>query len=141
MGLQLVGVALSTFIVYCISERSFLVGYLWLKMNIKPSEYIPVRVYGIYSFLIGLVFILIDHRIIDILRVRSGQNASCFGLRTSDFRLPSSDFRLRTSDFGLRTSVFGLPPSAFRLQYFKNLFIFASAGKYPVLIIKFSIRY
>jgi O-antigen/teichoic acid export membrane protein len=64
-GYGLVGVALSTFIVYSIGKM-FLVGYLWIKMNIRPSEYIPVRVYLLYTFLIGLVFVLIDHRIIDI---------------------------------------------------------------------------
>ncbi len=64
-GYNLVGVALSTFIVYCI-EKAFLAAYLWIKMNIKPYEYIPLKVYGIYVFLIGLTFILIDHRVIDI---------------------------------------------------------------------------
>ena len=43
-GYGLVGVALSTFIVYTIGKM-FLIGYLWIKMKIKPSEYIPVRVY------------------------------------------------------------------------------------------------
>jgi O-antigen/teichoic acid export membrane protein len=64
-GYGLVGVALSTFIVYAIG-KVFLIGYLWVKMKIKPSEYIPVRIYSIYSALIGIVFILIDHRVIDI---------------------------------------------------------------------------
>ena len=64
-GYGLVGVALSTFIVYTIG-KVFLIGYLWIKMKIKPSEYIPVRIYLIYTVLIGIVFVLIDHRIIDI---------------------------------------------------------------------------
>jgi O-antigen/teichoic acid export membrane protein len=64
-GYGLVGVALSTFIVYTIS-KIFLVGYLWVKMNIKPSEYIPVRLYAFYSVLIAILFILIDHRVINI---------------------------------------------------------------------------
>jgi len=64
-GYGLVGVALSTFIVY-VAGKVFLAGYLWIKMNIRPSEYIPVKLYLFYSFLIGIVFILIDHRIIDI---------------------------------------------------------------------------
>lgn len=64
-GYGLVGVALSTFIVYTF-EKFFLAGYLWLKMNIKPSEYIPLRVYALYSAIISILFILIDHRIIDI---------------------------------------------------------------------------
>ncbi len=64
-GYGLVGVALSTFIVYLIG-KAFLVGYLWIKMKIRPSEYIPIKVYLLYSFLVALFFILIDHRIIDI---------------------------------------------------------------------------
>lgn len=64
-GYNIVGVALATFIVYMIS-KIFLTGYLWIKMKIKPSEYIPVKIYMIYSFLLGLLFVLIDHRIIDI---------------------------------------------------------------------------
>ncbi|MBE3093673.1 MAG: oligosaccharide flippase family protein [Actinobacteria bacterium] len=64
-GYGIIGVALSTFIVYTI-EKIFLAGYLWIKMNIKPSEYIPVRLYAFYSVLIAILFILIDHRVIDI---------------------------------------------------------------------------
>ena len=64
-GYGLVGVALSTFMVFTF-EKIFLAGYLWLKMNIRPSEYIPVRVYSIYCVLLSILFILIDHRIIDI---------------------------------------------------------------------------
>jgi hypothetical protein len=64
-GYGLVGVALSTFIVYTIG-KIFLIGYLWIKMKIKPSEYIPVKIYLLYTFLLGLVFVLIDHGIINI---------------------------------------------------------------------------
>jgi O-antigen/teichoic acid export membrane protein len=64
-GYGLVGVAVSTFVAYMVSNI-FLVGYVWVKMKIKPSEYIPLKVFAIYSFLIGLLFVLIDHRIIDI---------------------------------------------------------------------------
>ena len=64
-GYGLVGVALSTFIVYVVG-KVFLAGYLWIKMNIRPSEYIPVRLYLLYCVLTGIVFVLIDHRIIDI---------------------------------------------------------------------------
>jgi O-antigen/teichoic acid export membrane protein len=60
-----VGVALATLIVYVI-EKLFLIGYVWIKMKIKPSEYIPLRIYTVYSALIILLFVLIDHRIIDI---------------------------------------------------------------------------
>ncbi len=64
-GYGLVGVALSTFIVNVLS-KVFLSGYLWIKMNIRPAEYIPVRIYAIYCILISIIFVLIDHRIIDI---------------------------------------------------------------------------
>jgi O-antigen/teichoic acid export membrane protein len=60
-----VGVALATLIVYII-EKMFLMGYVWLKMKIKPSEYIPLKIYAIYSTLIIVLFVLIDHRVIDI---------------------------------------------------------------------------
>jgi O-antigen/teichoic acid export membrane protein len=60
-----VGVALATFTVYTI-EKIILAGYVWIKMKIKPTEYIPVKIYAIYSILISILFILIDHRIIDI---------------------------------------------------------------------------
>jgi O-antigen/teichoic acid export membrane protein len=65
LGYGLPGVALSTLFVYIIS-KAFLIGYLWYKMNIRPSEYIPLRIYAFYTVLIGIVFILIDHRIINI---------------------------------------------------------------------------
>lgn len=64
-GYKIVGVAVSTFIAYMVSNL-FLVGYVWFKMKIKPAEYIPLKVFAIYSFLIGILFILIDHRIINI---------------------------------------------------------------------------
>jgi O-antigen/teichoic acid export membrane protein len=64
-GYKLVVVAVSTFIAYVVSNL-FLVLYVWFKMKIKPSEYIPLKVFAIYSFLIGILFILIDHRIINI---------------------------------------------------------------------------
>jgi O-antigen/teichoic acid export membrane protein len=64
-GYNIVGVALATFIVYLIG-KIFLSGYLWIKMKIKPGEYIPLKIYLVYSFLLIVLFILIDHRIIDI---------------------------------------------------------------------------
>jgi O-antigen/teichoic acid export membrane protein len=64
-GYKLVGVAVSTFVAYVVSNL-FMVLYVWFKMNIKPAEYIPLKIYAIYSFLIAVLFILIDHRIIDI---------------------------------------------------------------------------
>lgn len=64
-GYGITGVAVSTFAVTLLS-KVFLSGYVWSKMNIKPSEYIPVKTYLIYFALIALTFVLIDHRIIDI---------------------------------------------------------------------------
>ncbi|MGE5418920.1 MAG: lipopolysaccharide biosynthesis protein [Chloroflexota bacterium] len=64
-GKGIVGVAVSTFAVTLLS-KIFLSGYLWLKMNIKPSDYIPLKIYTLYFILISLVFVLIDHRVIDI---------------------------------------------------------------------------
>ena len=64
-GYGIVGVALTTLIVYFV-EKIFLAGYLWIKMKIKPTEYIPLRVWVIYSLLTTVVFILVDRHIIDI---------------------------------------------------------------------------
>jgi O-antigen/teichoic acid export membrane protein len=64
-GYGLVGVALATFIVYTIS-KIFLVAYVWIKMKIRPSEYIPLKLYTFYSLLISILFVLIDHHIINI---------------------------------------------------------------------------
>ena len=64
-GYNIVGVAFATFIAYLIG-KIFLVGYLWIKMKIKPFEYIPLKIYLLYSSLLIILFVLIDHRIIDI---------------------------------------------------------------------------
>ena len=64
-GYGIVGVALATFVVYCI-EKIFLASYVWIKMKIKPTEYIPLKVFLIYSVLTAIVFLLVDRRIIDI---------------------------------------------------------------------------
>jgi O-antigen/teichoic acid export membrane protein len=64
-GYGLVGVALSTFIVNVFS-KVYLGFYVWAKMKIRPAEYIPVKTYSIYFAIISIVFILIDHGIIDI---------------------------------------------------------------------------
>ncbi len=64
-GYNIVGVVLSTFIAFTLG-RIFLIGYLWVAMKIKPTEYIPVKVYAVYCTLLTVLFILIDHRIIDI---------------------------------------------------------------------------
>ena len=65
MGYGLTGIAFSTFVVYVIG-KGFQVVYLSVKMNIKPADYIPLKIYGIYCLLISIIFLLIDHRIIDI---------------------------------------------------------------------------
>jgi O-antigen/teichoic acid export membrane protein len=64
-GYKLSGIAFSTLVAY-IAGNLFMILYVYFKMNIKPTEYIPVKVYLLYSFLIGILFVLIDHRIIDI---------------------------------------------------------------------------
>jgi O-antigen/teichoic acid export membrane protein len=64
-GYGIVGVALATFIVYLVS-KIFLVGYVWVRMKIKPYEYIPLKVFLIYSVLTSIVFILVDKGIIAI---------------------------------------------------------------------------
>ena len=60
-----VGVALATFAVYFLG-KAYLAGYLWIKMKIKPGEYIPLITYAVYSIILIVLFVLIDHRIIDI---------------------------------------------------------------------------
>jgi len=65
LGYNIVGVALATVAVYILS-KAYLIVYVWVKMKIKPSEYIPVKVYMVYSFILAVMFVLIDHRIIDI---------------------------------------------------------------------------
>lgn len=64
-GYNIVGVVLSTFTSFTIG-KIYLIGYVWIKMKIKPTEYIPLKVYALYTFLLTALFILIDHRIIDI---------------------------------------------------------------------------
>ncbi|GAJ20106.1 unnamed protein product, partial [marine sediment metagenome] len=61
----LVGIALATTIVFVI-EKIYLIAYNYFKLQIKPSEYIPVKFYLIYSLITIIMFVLIDHRIIDI---------------------------------------------------------------------------
>ena len=64
-GYNIVGVVLSTFISFT-AGKLFLVAYVRIKMKIRPSEYIPLKVYAMYTFLLTVLFVLIDHRIIDI---------------------------------------------------------------------------
>ena len=58
------GVAFATFFVYSL-EKLFLMGYVWIKMKIKPTQYIPLVKYLIYSAVTVLLFVMIDHRWID----------------------------------------------------------------------------
>jgi len=60
-----VGVALATFIVYSL-EKLFLIWYVWKKMKIPPGEYIPIVSWLIHSAILIIIFVLIDHRIIDL---------------------------------------------------------------------------
>ncbi len=60
-----VGVALATFLVYSF-EKVFLIWYVWAKMKIRPAQYIPMTAWLVYSVLLVLLFVLIDHRVIDI---------------------------------------------------------------------------
>ena len=59
-----VGVALATIITFFLSKVS-LIAYNYFKLGIKPTEYIPIGWYAIYSFLIGVVFVILDRGIID----------------------------------------------------------------------------
>ncbi len=60
-----VGVALSTFIVYTLGQGS-LMAYLYFKMRVKPSQYIPLIPLAIYSAIMITVFLLVDRRVIDL---------------------------------------------------------------------------
>lgn len=64
-GYGIVGIALATFVVYCI-DKIFLIVYVWVKMKIKPSEYIPLKIYAVYSILLSIIFLLVDRRIVEI---------------------------------------------------------------------------
>jgi len=62
-GYGIVGVAVATVIVFFL-EKVFLVFYNYKVLNIKPQQYIPLSAYIIYSAIIIIVFVMIDHRII-----------------------------------------------------------------------------
>jgi len=47
-------------------EKLFLIWYVWKKMKIPPGEYIPIVSWLIHSAILILIFVLIDHRIIDL---------------------------------------------------------------------------
>jgi len=58
-----VGVALATVTVYFIS-KIILVTYNYFKLGINPLDYIPVKWYAFYSFVLGTVFVLLDRGIL-----------------------------------------------------------------------------
>jgi len=58
----IVGIALGTVIIH-ILEKVFLIGYNYYILHIPPKAYIPVRWFLFYSILMGIIFVLIDHRI------------------------------------------------------------------------------
>ena len=60
-----VGVAVATFVVYFL-EKVVLAAYVWIKMKIHPKEYIPLIPYTLYTAAIIIIFVLIDHRIVDL---------------------------------------------------------------------------
>jgi O-antigen/teichoic acid export membrane protein len=61
----IVGVAVATVIVFFI-EKAILIAYNYFKLKINPIDYIPWKAYVIYSSIIVILFVLIDHRIIMI---------------------------------------------------------------------------
>jgi O-antigen/teichoic acid export membrane protein len=60
-----VGVALGTIIAYFIAKVTLII-YNYVRMNISPMEYIPVKWYVGYSILLGAVFLLFDRGIVTI---------------------------------------------------------------------------
>lgn len=61
----IVGLALGT-VVVLVLEKVYLIIYNYFKLGISPVEYIPVKWYLFYSSAIVLVFVLIDHGIIQV---------------------------------------------------------------------------
>jgi O-antigen/teichoic acid export membrane protein len=58
-----VGIALGSGLIH-ILEKFILMWYVYKKIGISPQAYTPLGWYAFYSILIGIVFILIDHKII-----------------------------------------------------------------------------
>jgi O-antigen/teichoic acid export membrane protein len=59
----IVGVAVATVLIF-LFEKIVLICYNYFKLGIKPNDYIPIPWYLIYSVIIVVLFVLIDHRII-----------------------------------------------------------------------------
>jgi len=60
-----VGVALGTIIAYFVAKVSLII-YNYVRLNISPVEYIPLKWYVGYSVLLGTVFVLLDRGIVTI---------------------------------------------------------------------------
>ena len=63
---KVVGIALASGLIH-ILEKFILMWYNYRKLGISPKAYTPIAWYLFYSALIGIVFILIDKRIIYIM--------------------------------------------------------------------------
>lgn len=59
----IVGIALGTAIIHVL-EKVFLIAYNYYVLHIPPKAYIPIRWYFFYSILLGVAFILIDHKLL-----------------------------------------------------------------------------
>jgi len=60
-----VGVALATVIVYVFS-KALLIAYNYFALKIKPQEYIPIGWYLMYSSVLLILFVLLDHGVIHV---------------------------------------------------------------------------
>jgi len=63
VGYDVNGIALASGLVH-ILEKLILMWYNYRKLGISPKKYTPMSWYIFYSVLIGIVFILIDHKMI-----------------------------------------------------------------------------
>jgi len=61
----IVGVAVATTIVFFL-EKMILIAYNYFKLKIDPRKYIPISVHLLYSIILIIIFVLIDHRIINV---------------------------------------------------------------------------
>ncbi len=61
----IVGVAVATVIIFLV-EKIILIAYNYIKLGIKPNEYIPLQWYFIYSCILVTIFVLIDRRILNV---------------------------------------------------------------------------
>jgi len=61
------GIALASGLIHIV-EKFILMWYNYRKLGISPKTYTPMNWYIFYTVLIGIVFILIDHKIIPVIR-------------------------------------------------------------------------